>query len=217
MRRAQRDTVLLVGASPWTIELARTLQELKVNVLVADTSWHNLRAARLAGVPVFYGEILSEFAEESVEIAHVRSVLAATSNDAYNSLVCTQIAPEVGQRRVFQLPLGSDEADPKTVARTNRGNIAFGHDMVFEKLWRLYVRGWKFYKTRVTESYSYSDFLGDRPLDCIEIATLNAEAGADFVSAENEREPKVGDTIVYFAPAREPAANEPEGNDGQGS
>ena len=69
----ERDSVLLVGASPWSIELARTLESMKLKVLVADNSWHNLRPARLAGVSVFYGEILSEFAEESVEISHIQN------------------------------------------------------------------------------------------------------------------------------------------------
>lgn len=195
-----RDSVVIVGASPWTIELARTLQGLKVNVLVSDSSWHNLRAARLAGVPVFYGDILSEFAEESVELAHVRTVLAATSNDAYNALVCTQIAPEVGQRHVFQLPMGTEtEDDPKAIARPRRGNVAFGKDAVFERLWRLYVRGWGFYKTKLSENYSYSDFLSERPEDAMQVILLDSDGDVDLFSVQHELEPKPGDTIVYFA------------------
>ena len=213
----QRDSVLLVGASPWSIELATALIDLKVNVLIADRSWHNLRAARLAGISVFYGEILSEFAEESLEISHVRTVLAATSNDAYNSLVCTQIAPEIGQRRVFQLPLGDDDDDPKIVARGNRGNIAFGKDAVFERLWRLYVRGWKFYKTKLSESYTYSDFLNDRPADAIQVGVLSPETGIEFVSHQIELEPNPGDTLIYFAPARAPVPAEAEAKDEPGA
>ncbi|HZX23065.1 MAG TPA: sodium:proton antiporter [Woeseiaceae bacterium] len=198
-----RDSVVIVGASPWTIELARTLQALKVNVLVADSSWHNLRAARLAGVPVFYGDILSEFAEESVELAHVRTVLAATSNDAYNALVCTQIAPEVGQRHVFQLPMGAEtEDDPKAIARPRRGNVAFDKDAVFERLWRLYVRGWGFYKTKLSENYSYSDFLSERPEDAMQVILLDSDGDVDLFSVQHELEPKPGDTIVYFAPGK---------------
>ncbi len=198
-----RDSVVIVGASPWTIELARTLQDLKVNVLVADSSWHNLRAARLAGVPVFYGDILSEFAEESVELAHVRTVLAAASNDAYNALVCTQIAPEVGQRHVFQLPMGTEtEDDPKAIARPRRGNVAFGKDAVFERLWRLYVRGWAFYKTKLSENYSYSDFLSERPEDAMQVILLRSDGDVDLFSVQHELEPKPGDTIVYFAPGK---------------
>jgi len=207
-----RDSVVIVGASPWTIELARTLQELKVNVLVADSSWHNLRAARLAGVPVFYGDILSEFAEESVELAHVRTVLAATSNDAYNALVCTQIAPEVGQRHVFQLPMGAEtEDDPKAIARPRRGNVAFGKDAVFERLWRLYVRGWGFYKTKLSDNYSYSDFLSERPDDAMQVILLGPDGDVDLFSVQHELEPKPGDTVVYFAPGK-PKKAAAEGN-----
>lgn len=202
-----RDSVVIVGASPWTIELARTLRDLKVNVLVADSSWHNLRPARLAGVPVFYGDILSEFAEESVELAHVRTVLAATSNDAYNALVCTQIAPEVGQRHVFQLPMGAAaEDDPKVIARPRRGNVAFDKEAVFERLWRLYVRGWAFYKTKLSDNYSYSDFLSERPSDAMQVIHIDADGEVDLFSLQHELEPKAGDTIVYFAPGRAQAA-----------
>ena len=211
-----RDSVVIVGASPWTIELARTLQGLKVNVLVADSSWHNLRAARLAGVPVFYGDILSEFAEESVELAHVRTVLAATSNDAYNALVCTQIAPEVGQRHVFQLPMGAEtEDDPKSIARPRRGNVAFDKDAVFERLWRLYVRGWAFYKTKLSENYSYSDFLSERPEDAMQVILLRSDGDVDLYSVQHELEPKPGDTIVYFAPGKAKTANAEGGADAQ--
>ncbi len=211
-----RDSVVIVGASPWTIELARTLQELKVNVLVADSSWHNLRAARLAGVPVFYGDILSEFAEESVELAHVRSVLAATSNDAYNALVCTQIAPEVGQRHVFQLPMGAEtEDDPKSIARPRRGNVAFDKEAVFERLWRLYVRGWAFYKTKLSENYSYSDFLSERPDDAMQVILMRPDGAVDLFSVQHELEPKPGDTIVYFAPGKPKTANAEGGADAQ--
>lgn len=211
-----RDSVVIVGASPWTIELARTLQDLKVNVLVADSSWHNLRAARLAGVPVFYGDILSEFAEESVELAHVRTVLAATSNDAYNALVCTQIAPEVGQRHVFQLPMGAEtEDDPKSIARPRRGNVAFDKDAVFERLWRLYVRGWAFYKTKLSENYSYSDFLSERPEDAMQVILMRSDGDVDLFSVQHELEPKPGDTIVYFAPGKAKTANAEGGADAQ--
>ncbi len=203
-----RDNVLIVGASPWSIELGKTLDFLKVKVLVADASWSNLRQARLAGLPVFHGEVLSEFAEESLEIAHVQAVLAATSNDAYNALVCTTMAPEVGQARVFQLPGDfGQEDDPRGLARERRGNIAFDNDAIYERLWRWHVRGWQFYKTRLTETYGYSDFLGDCPAEAIQILVCNEDGAVKFRTAHQETEPAAGDTIVYYGPER-PARDE---------
>ena len=200
-----RDGVLIIGASPWTVALAQVLRDMKVNVLLTDTSWHNLREARLAGIPVFYGEILSEFAEESVEIAHVRTVLAATRNDAYNALVCTALAPEVGQRNVLQLAMGSGEFedDPKALARPRRGSVAFDAEADFEALWRNLVRGWRFSKTRISENYGYAQFRSERAADALEICIMNPERDVRFVTAEHVAEPEPGDTIVWFSPEKQ--------------
>ncbi len=204
-----RDGVLIVGASPWTVALAQTLHDMKANVLLSDSNWNNLRPARLAGIPVFYGDILSEFAEESVELAHIRTVLATTRNDAYNALVCTAIAPEIGQRRVLQLALGGDaEEDPRAIARPRRGDVAFDNEADFEKLWRHLVKGWTFSKTRLSENYSYEDFRRDKPADAMEVLIMNEEKDVEFTSSQRILDPEAGDTIVYFARAEQPQASE---------
>ena len=207
-----RDSVLIVGASPWSIELARTLRQLRINVLLADSSWHNLRPARLDGVPVFFGEILSDFAEESVEIAHVSNVLAATSNDAYNALVCTALSPEVGRRNIYQLPMGTSlENDPRGVARPLRGKLAFSHESLFENLWRRHVRGWSFYKTRLSDSYTFSDFIGDCPAESVQILVKRADGSVLLQSPQAEVEPESGDTVVCYGPERQPAESNAAG------
>ncbi len=198
-----RDSVLIVGASPWTVELGRTLRELGVKVLVADGSWHNLRAARLAGLPVFYGEILSEFAEESVELAHVQTVLCATDNDAYNALVCTALAPDIGRDRVFQLAMGTtDDTDPRGVSAGLIGNVAFASQAEFEWLWERHVEGWQFSKTRITDAYTYSDLLGDLPGDAMKTLILRDERKVIFIRAGAEIEPEEDDVLVFYGPPR---------------
>lgn len=213
----QRDSVLIVGASPWTVALAETLKSMQINVLLTDTSWHNLRPARLAGITVFYGEILSEFAEESVEIAHIRTMLAATSNDAYNALVCTAIAPEIGRQRTLQLAMGGGglDDDPKALARPRRGGVAFANDADFEKLWRLLVRGWKFSKTRISESYTYEHFHADRDEEDIEILVIDEQGDVDFREANRQGGVAAGETILYFA--RDRKSQETELPDAQGA
>ncbi|NNF52226.1 MAG: sodium:proton antiporter [Gammaproteobacteria bacterium] len=213
-----RNGVLLVGASPWTTDLARTLKELNVPVLVVDSSWHNLRQARLAGLPVFYGEILSDFADESVETAHIGTLLAATSNDAYNALVCTALAPELGRQNVYQLPMGAaNEDDPRGVARSLRGKIAISNEALYERLWRSQARGWGFYKTRLTETYSYSDLLGDAPSDAQQILVLDADGSVRFISPQAQFEPLAGATVVYFGPERPAEKTETDTADDSGS
>jgi len=89
--------VLIVGSNPWTLGLAQALKDRGVPVMIADSSWHRLRRARLAAIPTYFGEVLSESAEESLELNEVGYLFAATDNDAYNSLVCSQFASELGR------------------------------------------------------------------------------------------------------------------------
>ncbi|MGH8321034.1 MAG: cation:proton antiporter, partial [Gammaproteobacteria bacterium] len=139
---AASNRLLIVGASPWTTEFARILIESGANALVVDNSWHRLSGPRLAGIPVYYGEILSESAEASLELHDVGILLAATDNDAYNALVCTAFAPSMGRGLAFQLPMvAAESGDPKGVNRGMRGRIAFDEEAIYEELWRRLNQG----------------------------------------------------------------------------
>jgi len=199
-----RRGLLIVGANPWTIELARLLKEQGIDVLLADRSWHNLKPARLAGIPVYYGEILSEQAEQSLETAPVATLLAATDNDAYNALVCNAFASEVGRNRVFQLPMAeSEEQDPKGLTHTIHGRIAFHPEEAFwENLWTRHAVGWRFQKTRLTESYTVDDLLADRQENAFTVALIRANGTLLLKPAQGSMSPETGDLVIYFAPPR---------------
>lgn len=197
--------VLIVGASPWSTELARALtNELNLPVLLVDSSWHRLRAARLAGVRVLYGEILSEEIEQSLELNEIACLLAATSNDAYNALVCNNFAGELEHDRVFQLPMyaADDEQESKRVAKPKRGQPAFHPNAQYEELWRRHFQDWQFYKTKLSEDYDYEAFSRDCPPEAIVIGILYAEGVFIFQPAENASKPAAGSTVIYYAPKK---------------
>lgn len=197
--------VLIVGASPWSTELARALtNELNLPVLLVDSSWHRLRAARLAGVRVLYGEVLSEEVEQSLELNEIACLLAATSNDAYNALVCNNFASELEHDRVFQLPMyaAENEQESKIVAKPKRGRPAFHPNAQYEELWRRHFQNWQFYKTRLTEDYDYEAFRRDCPPEAIVIGVLRPDGILVFQPAENAPKPAAGSTVIYYAPKR---------------
>lgn len=195
--------VLIVGASPWATELVRALaNELKLGVLLVDSSWHRLREARLAGLPVWYGEVLSDNMQESLELNEISCVLAATSNDAYNALVCHRLTSDLGHGQVFQLPIYEGEEDSKALARKTRGALAFGDNARYEELWRRHFQGWKFYKTRLTEGYTYEDFLRDCPDEMILIGVAREDGSLQFHAPTAPVKPKTGEIILYYASGR---------------
>lgn len=137
--------LIIVGASDWTIQLAETLQKRNVPVVLADTSWRRLQQARLANVPVYYGEMLSEEAEFNMELHRYGALLAATGNDAYNVLLCNTYAPLLGREHVFQMSAGTEgDAARKKVADTLQGRVFVEGERSHDDWWRSFATGWRF-------------------------------------------------------------------------
>ena len=58
---------------------------------MTDPNYGNLRSACAAGIETFSGDILSEAAEHRLELVSYATIIAATSNDAYDTLVATYL------------------------------------------------------------------------------------------------------------------------------
>ena len=121
--------LLIVGATPFSLELATQLRQLEVPVTIADNSWQRLSPARHAGIPTYHGEILSEATDERLDLAQFQVLAATTDNEAYNALVCTEFAPEIGRDNVYQLGDASNDEDPRALPESLRGRALFsaGH------------------------------------------------------------------------------------------
>ena len=197
--------LLIVGASPWSVELAHTLQDLKIPTIISDTSWNHLHGARMAGVHTHHGEILSERSEETLELNEISHLLAATANDAYNALVCTRFAPELGRNQVYQLPsLRTEENGIKEVVSTLRGRIAFDENTRYEDFMRYHYEGWEFHSTQLSEEYSFDDFIKEVPQHSLLLATISAKGEIHLFPFQDNTLSQAGDIIISYRP---PASN----------
>lgn len=159
---AETPGVLLVGGSRFSTGFAQALAKADVPVLVTDANPGRLRRPRREGIPVFYGDILSEAAENSVELMGFGKILVATDNDAYNTLVATDLAPEFGRENVFQLTRDKAE-NPRHALPVGLGGRVFAGGLSYEVLDRLLIEGYSFRITRLSEEYTFADWNAKRP------------------------------------------------------
>ena len=195
----RQEGVLIIGSYPWTIDLAAILQSAEIPVLLVDSSWHNLREARLRGIPVHYGEIMSEDSEENLDLSETGYLLAATGNDAYNALVCNAFVHHLGRNRVFQLGVHEKKEESKELRGSSRGMFAFEGDLLHEELITRHFKGWRFQKTRLTEEFDYQNFKNANPKDFEPLILLRKNGAIDFNFPEGEGTPKAEDTIISFS------------------
>lgn len=195
-----RPGILIVGASRWTSRLGKALVDLEVPVMVSDTDWHRLRLARHLGVPTYYGEVLSEVTEHHIEFNTYAHLIAATDNDAYNTLVCTDLAPELGRTNVYQTGCHQGEEHPRVRSFTLGGRTLLRSGADTDDLERRMLAGWTFQKTRLTDAYGFDAFKEQRSPDAEIILVLRADGRIVFATARDRPKAGAGDVILSFVP-----------------
>ncbi len=204
--------VLLVGGSNFTLALAEALQKAEVQVLMTDPNRQHLRRAREAGVRTFYGDILSEAAEHGVELMAYGIAIAATDNDAYNTLVATDLAPEFGRANVFQIGRDKEHAARHALPST-LGGRRIGADGSYLGLERKIAEGWRFRVTRLSEEYTFEDWCAKRP-NAILLARISPAGELRFLSSEEKPTTAPGTQILSLLPPdaeTEEARDPPQG------
>ncbi|TRW96684.1 sodium:proton antiporter [Paracoccus sp. M683] len=193
----EKPGLLIVGGSLFATGLAKALENADVNVLVTDANRDRLRTARAAGVPVFDGDILGEAAEHNVEFIAFSAILAASDNDAYNTLVATDLGPEFGRDSIWQVARHKEDRARYALPSQLGGQPITGNRTLAQYL-ELLAGGWIFRTTRLTEEYTLQDWRAARegaiPLVVVQDGQLR------FVDDAEKLDGKAGMRIVSLMP-----------------
>ena len=152
--------VLFAGASPMVREIASALQKEGFPVLMVDTNLRNNAAARMAGLPIAYASIGSEFVQEELDLGGIGRLLAMTPNDEVNTLAAMGLAERFGRSEVYQVAATeSSNERTETVGAYRRGRTLFDRPTTVEQLEARFQSGAVIKKTLLTDDFTFDDFL----------------------------------------------------------
>lgn len=203
LAQEQAPGLLLVGGSRFTTALGAALKSTDVPVLLTDRNYSHLRGAREAGVKTYYGDILSESAEHGVELVSYGVILAGSDNDAYNTLVATDLAPEFGRGNVFQLAR-EKEASARHALPATLGGRKLGEGADFRQMERLMERGWEIKLTRLSEEFTLEHWRSVNPGGFLIGRVVN---GALQLGADEEIKGAPGVQLLNVVPPEEVPAS----------
>ncbi len=198
---ADTPGVVIIGGSDWTTQLAEVLKKAKIPVLMTDPNFIRLRKARAAGIDTFSGDILSEAAEQRVELVSYATLIAATDNDAYNTLVTTDLAPEFGRENVFQVMREKSESSRHQLPRT-LGGRPLGLEATHAELRDLIAQGWRFRSTRLSEEFTLEDWRAESP-EARLLAQITTSGEVKFMRKNEEFKGGDGIHVIALRPPEE--------------
>ncbi|GAA4426894.1 cation:proton antiporter [Bremerella cremea] len=209
--------VLIAGADRWIRELAVMIKNAGFHVVLVDTNFRNITAARMQGLSAQCASILSDFVSEELNLGGVGRLLAATPNDEVNSLACMEFTHLFGRKEVFQLsPWDSGSGKRQSVSDHLRGRVIFGHGLDFYKIARRVTAGAQFKKTSITEEFTYHDFQQTHGESATLLFVITETNRLRMVTADDSFVPKAGQTIIALIDARPEPIKLPPKSDGDG-
>ncbi len=136
-----------------------------------------------------------------IELNGYKIIVAATDNDAYNTLVATDLGPEFGRENVYQL--GREKASTARHALPSTlGGRTFADRATYNDLNRLMWKGWTFRITKLSEEYTMAKWRERRP-EAKLLAYIDAGGEIHFVSGDKEVSPAPGMRLVSMLPPEE--------------
>jgi hypothetical protein len=194
--------VLFVGAHRWARELALALKAEDFRAVLVDSSWANVKEARMAGLPAYYGGIVSESVLDEIDLYGVGRLLALTPNDEANALAAVHFGDVFGRKEVYQLtPVRGESGDRKTLSPKHlSGRFLFTPEGTYNYVAQRFAEGYTLKTTSLTGKFDYKALKSRDGDESIPLLVVDASGHLQLFVQDTQRTPRPGQTLISLIP-----------------
>ncbi|MCH2123681.1 MAG: cation:proton antiporter [Pirellulaceae bacterium] len=194
--------VLFAGADPSIREIAKALQTSGQQVMLVDTSYTNVAAARMDGLNAECCSILSEHAHEELDFTGIGRLIAATPNDEVNALAVREFLHLFGSANVYQLPPWDRGGGRReSISDHLRGRLVFEESLNHAELRQLWNAGSVVKKTKLTEEFTFAQFKEQHGNEADLLFVMDEASRLMICTVEGTIKPKSGQTLLALVPS----------------
>lgn len=202
--------VLILGANTAARTIATALKQQELPVLLCDSNWDNIRSARMAGLNTFFGNPVSEFASQRLELAGIGNLLAMSPLRELNVIACMHFKAEFGERHIFSVRTSGDnnKTDKHQVASQHKGSPLFSADLSYAKLASLIGSGAEIRATKLTEEFTLEDFLAGKGTESLLLFAITDKGNLKPYTGDSDFKPAKGWTLLSLSIEPKPARSD---------
>lgn len=181
---------LIVGANPVARAIGAALQKQEFRVMLTGSQWEHIREARMAGLPTFFGNPVSSYADHHLDLVGVGKLLALSPDPAMNVVAGMRYRTEFGDRNIYTLLAGSQSeiAEKHQLGSKQRGHTLFTEDMSYSKFASLLSKDWQIRETLLTDEFGFDDLLRAHD-DIIPLFAISPKGRIEVMTADTDLHP----------------------------
>ncbi|HDS1767578.1 MULTISPECIES: cation:proton antiporter [Pseudomonas] len=189
---------LIVGANEPARAIAKTLQQLGCRVLLTDSSWENIRAARMDGLTTYFGNPASQHADAHLDLVGLGHLLGLSPAGEINALACARFRHDFGHSRLFVLASGLEKqrSDKHRAAEEHRGHLLGAKPMTYLQLANRMHQGAELYSTNLTEGFGWDAYQALHGERAHLLFARDDHGWVHVASPDNPLQPQPGWTLV---------------------
>jgi len=189
---------LIFGGSKFNRMLATEMLNQDITVTVADTNWDAIREARMADIPVYFGNPMSDHAARHLDIATFGSVLIMSPYKQLNPLVAYHFEYTLGKDKVWALTNNEQSTRPSHQVSEQYAKklTLFDEGVTYGYLASSVARNASVKTTRLSDEFSFSQYNEKYADRAIPLIAIDADGKSYTFISGNSIEPKAGWRIL---------------------
>ena len=196
--------IIFAGADVWIRELALLLQNNGFAVMLVDTNYQNISAAKMAGMRAFCASILSEQVLEETSLTGIGKLFALTRNDAVNAFAAKEYSHHFGTKNVYRLsPPDSGKKERATMGHKSSGRVLLDDEWSEPRLRAAWDAGFRPKMTRLTEEFTFNDFQHQHGEDAVLLMGIDDYSVIHVNTIDNDMVPDKFASVVALIRAKE--------------
>ncbi len=151
---------LLIGANSVARAIGVALKKGGFRVLLADSSWEHISAARMDGLATYFGNPISEHADRHLDMVGLGRMLALSPRAELNIGAAMHHRIDLGVNNIFilQTKAALQVSDKHQIVNQRRGHILFGEQVSYSALLHKLEQGWEIHATKLTDTFNFDQW-----------------------------------------------------------
>ena len=161
VREPSPTGLLIIGAGNVARAIGKELQSHDYKIMLTDSTWENIRLARMEGLETYFGNPVSEHADRNLNLIGLGKLLAMSGRLNLDTLACLRFKSEFGKKNIYELKTTREKhtENKHIVSTKHRGYELFTEDADYGNLaYRLRNQA-EIKSTQLSDEFTFEQYL----------------------------------------------------------
>jgi len=190
--------LLIIGAGNVARAIGKELQSHGFKIILTDSTWENIRLARMEGLETYFGNPISEHADRNLNLIGLGKLLAMSGRLNLDTLACLRFKSEFGKKNIYELKTTREKhtENKHIVSTKHRGYELFTEDADYGNLaYRLRNKA-EIKSTQLSDEFTFEQYLKKYEKGIVPMFAIDDKKRLHVFVVNGEMKPEANWTII---------------------